>query len=121
MFKVNAKTPLQLCNAIYTLVGENLAYFDAQKRAIDILETPVFYKREPKGQNRFLNIRDLLDLGYGDCEDLAAALVSYFIFLKYEARPVLTQTGPHLYHVTVEVKEQGKWVQIDPSRIKGMK
>ena len=121
MFTVHAKTPLELCNAIYTLVGENLAYFDAQKRAIDILETPVFYQREPRGENKFFNIRDLLARGYGDCEDLSAALIAYFLFLKYEARPVLRETAPHLYHVTVEVKEQGKWVQVDPSRIKGMK
>lgn len=121
MFRIDAKNAQELCNAVYELVGENLAYFDTKKTAIDIMDYPIRYQRETRGMNEFLNVRDLMARGVGDCEDLAAALVAYFLFLGYQARPVLTQTGAHMYHVTLEVFERGEWVHIDPSRLKGMR
>lgn len=120
MFRIQAKNPQELSNAIYQLVGENLAYFDATKKPIDLLETPVQYQRERQGANEFLNVRDVMARGFADCEDLSAWMIAYFLFLKYKARPVLTQTGPHMYHVTLEVLERGEWVHMDPSRLKGM-
>lgn len=121
MFVVLAQNPQELAAAVYRLVEENLNIFDAQKHAIDVLDLPVRYRQETPGSNEFLNIKDLKARGYGDCEDLAAALVAYYLYCGYQARPVLRQTGPRLYHLTVDVFKRGLWYEIDPSRMKGMK
>ena len=120
MFRVHANGPSQLAACVYKLIEENLSIFDSQKYAVDLLDTPIRYKREAPGQNEFLNIRDMIARGFGDCEDLAAALIAYYLFCGYKARPVLTQTGPRMWHVTLEVWDDNQWVQIDPSRMKGM-
>jgi len=87
---------------------------------LDPLESAVRYRREPPGSNQFLNMRDLLARGFGDCEDLAAWQIAYFLHLGFTARPVIRPTGPRLFHVLCEVYLNGRWVEIDPSREKGM-
>jgi len=122
MFVVHAKSSKELGDAVYRLIVENLEIFDAQKHATDVLDFPeMVYRREKPGVNEFLNVRDLIARGYGDCEDLAAALVAYYLYCGYQARPALRQTGPRMYHVTADVFYRGEWYEIDPSKMKGMK
>jgi transglutaminase-like putative cysteine protease len=122
MFKVQAQSVNDLAYAITRLVAENLEIFDSKNQAIDILDLPnVVYRKEPFGQNEFLNVKDIIARGYGDCEDLAAALVAYFMYIGYEARPALKKVGYRAYHVLVDVNYDGKWERLDPSKIKGMR
>lgn len=121
MFEMKAKTPQDLCVAVYRLIEENLNILeDENQTPMDPLESYVVYKREPVGSNKFLNMRDLLRQGYGDCEDLAAWLIAYYLYLGFTARPVARPTGPRLYHILLEVYLKGKWYEVDPSKMKGM-
>ena len=119
-FTKRATTPQELCAAVWLLVDENLDYFSRIQKVIDPFETNVVYKLEPRALNEFLNVRDMMARGYGDCEDLAAWLIAYFLAIDIQARPVLVEQTSTYYHVIAEAFYDGKWVVIDPSKVKGM-
>lgn len=120
MFKKRVFTPQELCGAIWLLVDENLDIFTRQGYAQDPLETKVVYRRERPGENEFLNVCDMLKLGWGDCEDLSAWLVAFYLYQGVQARPCLEQQTDRLYHVTLEAFYNGRWNRIDISKMKGM-
>lgn len=87
-----------------------------------IYEAGVVYRREPPGYEQFCDVRTVLDRGFGDCEDLACALASFYRARHGEnARPDITwkplNARHWLYHITVL---RGDGSREDPSQKLGM-
>lgn len=57
------------------------------------------------------------DIGEGDCEDLASAVVAELAYNGIPARTFVYKSGGNLYHVVVKTDE---WGLLDPSRAAGM-
>lgn len=55
--------------------------------------------------------------GYGDCEDLASAVVAELVYNGIPARTYVYRSGGKLYHVVVKTD---RWGLLDPSRAAGM-
>ncbi len=55
--------------------------------------------------------------GYGDCEDLSAAVAAELTYNGIPARTYVYKSGGKLYHVVVKTK---RWGLLDPSRAAGM-
>jgi hypothetical protein len=93
-----------------------------QKRYPNIYKAGVVYRREPRGgPNRFerwQTISDIIENGYGDCEDLASARVAQLRMMGVRAVPWLTRRrGGNTWHVVVRYPN-GRIE--DPSKILGM-
>lgn len=75
-----------------------------------------YRRRDP--QEEWVNYRELLARGVGDCEDLSAAVAAELVFrgVPAEAWPYQTST-PGLVHVIVRAEP---WGFLDPSRSAGM-
>jgi len=56
-------------------------------------------------------------IGYGDCEDLASAVVAELTRSGIPARTYVYQSAAKLYHVVVKTD---RWGLVDPSRAAGM-
>lgn len=54
---------------------------------------------------------------YGDCEDLASAVVAELVYNGIPARTYVYRSGGKLYHVVVKTD---RWGLLDPSRAAGM-
>jgi hypothetical protein len=78
----------------------------------------VRYRREPFGQERWLGPRDVLRLGYGDCEDLVAWRVGELWLQRgmQAAEPRCYAPMPGLIHCVVRTPRGME----DPSRQLGM-
>lgn len=57
------------------------------------------------------------EIGQGDCEDLASAVVAELVYNGIPARTYVYQSGGKLYHVVVKTD---RWGILDPSRAAGM-
>lgn len=74
----------------------------------------------------WLNIRDIWNVGGGDCEDLAAAVAAGFTHGGILARPIIGRTGKAgLYHARVQFLQTVPGLCLagelyDPSRVGGM-
>jgi hypothetical protein len=90
-----------------------------QRRYPDLYKSGIRYKREPKEPGRFerwQTIKDLMQKGVGDCEDLAAARVAQLRMIGIRAVPWLRRKG-NTWHVVVRYPN-GRIE--DPSRRLGM-
>ena len=79
------------------------------------------YQREPRGQEHWKGISQILRDRHGDCEDLSAYLAAWYIARGQKAQIHLTwkrtRRGGRLFHVQV----RGPSGRIeDPSRVLGM-
>lgn len=84
-----------------------------------LYKSGVVYEREPKAMGRFerwQTIKDLVEKGFGDCEDLAAARTAELRLKGIRARPWLKRYGT-TWHVVVKYPD-GRIE--DPSKILGM-
>lgn len=117
------RTPTEIRQQVRRLVAKNLAILYA-RGYMSILEGNVRYVAEKNGQNCYLTIEEVIALGYGDCEDLAAALIAQYLYLGYNARELIEcqKTSPKktLCHISLEVFFNGHWVDIDISALLGM-
>lgn len=90
-----------------------------QRRYPSLYKSGVRYQREPKEPGRFerwKTIRELIDTGFGDCEDLASARVAELRMMGVRAIPWLRRRG-NTWHVVVRYPN-GRIE--DPSRRLGM-
>lgn len=85
-----------------------------------LLTSGVRYRREPLGQERWKPIDVLYADGYGDCEDLSAALAAQLRARGVPARVVVRKTGLRLFHALVGVGRGETITLIDPSKMLGM-
>lgn len=103
------------------LEGLVLANLEEQRDSFarSILDGSVRYRREPIGREDWrTRSRVLLD-GYGDCEDLAAALAAELRAQGVPARAVVRPSrGGRGYHAVVRIR--GRRGELDPSRWLGM-
>lgn len=108
----------QLRILLDALVRLNLLKMQSN-RLPSLYKSGVRYKREPKSINRFeqwKTITDILQTGFGDCEDLASARVAELRRLGIRAIPWLRRKG-NIWHVVVRYPN-GRIE--DPSRRLGM-
>ena len=75
------------------------------------------YRREKTEQWR--NALEVLESGWGDCEDLAAYLAAQYRLEGEFARVVLKQTGPNTLHAQVlrengEIEDPSVWLGMRP-------
>lgn len=88
----------------------------------DLLESGIYYKREPPGREEWQDIPTTLLRGHGDCEDLACFMVAQLRYRGVKgARPIIKAQFPiredgRLFHILVGVGDE----RIDPSRLLGM-
>lgn len=75
------------------------------------LDGSITYRREPMGEEEWLTLPLVNDVGAGDCEDLAAAYAA-----SYGGVPVVYRSAPGTLHAVV--MQGGK--EVDPSRLLGM-
>jgi hypothetical protein len=80
------------------------------------------YKREPIRRENWQGAQETAELGYGDCEDLAAYRVAELRAKGIKAFPVVSQVSPTLRHVTIRYLDPktNQWVPEDPSKRLGM-
>lgn len=88
-----------------------------------LAHTSVRYQREPKGQEVWQSAATTYELGYGDCEDLAAWLAADARLAGLESKVVIKRVNPRLRHALVWVRDprtrrEGTW---DPSAARGMR
>jgi transglutaminase-like putative cysteine protease len=117
------KYPHEIPPKVQGLVRENL-YLLYIYGFVSIFDYNIVYKAEEKNKNCFKNILELIADGYGDCEDLAAALIAMCLYKGIKARALyhvqwLTPLKS-LTHVSCEIIIKNKWVEVDPSIMLGM-
>ncbi len=88
----------------------------------NLYDSGVFYKREPRGEEKWTDIPVTLARGFGDCEDLACWLAAeYRVRRGLHAVPVFTwrkmANGGTLYHILTKLPS-GEI--LDPSKRLGM-
>lgn len=76
----------------------------------------VRWKREPRGRERWQTARETVQLGSGDCEDLAVFYVASARLRGKKARVVIRHSGIGKWHALALV---GRRI-VDPSRMRGM-
>jgi len=82
-----------------------------------ILDGTVRYRREPIGREDWRTRERVLLDGWGDCEDLAAALAAELEVAGYPAHAVVRRAhGGRGYHAVVRLHGR----ELDPSRWLGM-
>lgn len=106
------------------LITVNSLAYERDPKLPGIYEAGVVYRREAPGHEQFCDVHAVLNRGYGDCEDLSAAVVSWRrVRLGEFARPRVTwkrmSAGRWLFHITV-LRGDGKTVE-DPSALLGMR
>lgn len=102
------------------LVKINLEYLKEHPNTPLLYDSGVRYKRED-GTEDWLDIGEVLKLGYGDCEDLACYRVAELIKNGVPARPELIWRNKgefYLYHIKVMLHNG---ITEDPSRQLGMR
>lgn len=94
---------------------------------LPLLRSGVRYRREPEGEEEWRCIDRLYQVGFGDCEDLAAAYVAQtrvraetLGLKRLGARVVIHQVAPGLRHARAEISDGGRITIVDPSKVLGM-
>lgn len=101
-------------------------YLIRSRNLPSIYDAGVRYKREPKATNgvrraeRWEAVDVLIDRGYGDCEDLAAAVCAQRRLEGKKAYIELIRESSNLVHVVVRIKEPHRSYVEDPSLVLGM-
>ena len=86
-----------------------------------LYKSGVRYRRESPKRERWLRSDEVLEVGYGDCEDLAAWRAAELRQRGLPAKVIVKKTGPRKFHALVAVPtETGRWITEDPSRRLGM-
>lgn len=103
------------------LVTANVEYLRRHPDAPHPYKAGIRYQREPKGQERWKGIGQVLADRHGDCEDLASYLAAWYLVRGQEAKIHLVwrrrRNGGRLFHVQV----RGPSGQVeDPSAVLGM-
>lgn len=82
----------------------NMGYIQKNKPP-GLYESGVYYQAEPRGQENWRGIGQVMAQGYGDCEDLSAWLVAQYRMKGEKATFRLKRTrkpgGFLLYHIQV--------------------
>lgn len=100
-------------NALLAIMATaNRYYLDAGRTRPLPMDGAIRYQREGVGEEEWITLPLLHDVGYGDCEDLAAAYAA-----SYRGAPLVYRTGPNMLHAVVD--DGGKI--IDPSKLLGMR
>jgi len=82
-----------------------------------ILDGRVRYRAEPAGSEEWRTVDEVLRSGYGDCEDLAAALAAELRVRRMSARAIVRRANVGRgYHAVVRLRGR----ELDPSRWLGM-
>lgn len=120
------KALLWMLEALVNVNVDELIYFKEKtgKFPPPLYKTGVRYQRED-GTENWQDVFRTLELGYGDCEDLAAYRVAELrVMYNRSAKPFVTyKTGPdgaYHYHAILMVKGPDGWRPEDPSRKLGM-
>lgn len=117
--------PGKLGRTLAVLLGAlfeiDCAWLRSHPKAPGIYESGVRYQREPEGQEHWQDIRRTLELGHGDCEDLACWRAAELVVRHgIDARPLYkwkkTPRGGTLYHIVVATPHGIE----DPSKRLGM-
>lgn len=101
------------------LVELNIGYLERAPDTSLLYEAGVVYRAEAPRRERWLTIPEVLALGHGDCEDLAA-----YRCAELRVRGVVCwlavrrQPSSSLYHITVEGPDGASE---DPSALLGMR
>lgn len=105
-------------NALLALLATlNRYYLDAGRVRPLPMDGTIRYKREGVGEEEWIPLPLLHEIGYGDCEDLAAAYAASFGTRERPMTPFVYRAGPNMMHAVVD--DDGK--MIDPSRLLGMR
>jgi hypothetical protein len=104
------------------LVAMNVLYLRAHPRTPPLYRAGIVYHREPPGRDEWATIPRVLEVGNGDCEDLAGWRTAELQRLGEHARafPKLVRQNPDgtkLFHILVR---RGNGTVEDPSRKLGM-
>jgi len=83
-------------------------------------QTRVRYNREPSRRENWQSAARTVELGEGDCEDLAVSLAADFIVAGFPAKVVTKPVRPGLRHAMTLVRARGRLILVDPSRARGM-
>jgi hypothetical protein len=108
--------------AVETLARANVAYLAKHPNTPSFARAPIRYQRELRleGAERWQTIPEILKLGYGDCEDLAAWVIAEARIKGIKAKPFVSGKRGK-WHIRVKMKTRGGGIEIfDPSRDKGM-
>jgi len=119
---LNIPRPLSestLTAALVGLTAFNAEWLRAHPSAPTLYESGVRYQREPRGNERWQVLPDLLRTKRGDCEDLAAARAAELQVSGEDpdAVAVARAVRPGLWHIVVA---RGDGTTEDPSKVLGM-
>lgn len=105
-----------LCDVVHRL---NVSFLRANPNFPPLYRSGVRYGREPIAEReQFCTAPATLVQGWGDCDDLAPWRSAELVVRRgLDARPLVTQVRPGLWHVVVELG--GGRIE-DPSRVLGM-
>lgn len=106
----------QFLHSLYTI---DLAYLSRFK-VPPLYESGIVYRAEPRGQEVWKDVPNVLRDGYGDCEDLACWRAAELRHQGVAAHPVFRIhhfSGLNLYHILVK---RGNMIE-DPSARLGMR
>lgn len=92
-----------LTAALEGLVAVNVIYLERHPRTPKLYASGVRYRREPRGQEIWLTIPQVLRAGFADCEDLAAFRAAECIVAGIPARAEVIRTGPRTFHAIVRL------------------
>jgi len=99
----------------------NTRYLERHPEVPHPYDTALYYDNEPLGQERWMGVKRLLTLGWGDCEDLAAYLAAWYRARRgIMAKVILqrfTKRGKTWYHAVVALPDGAI---LDPSKKLGM-
>jgi len=106
-----------LIEALYKI---DLDWLQSHPRAPRLYESGVRYRAEPQGVEKWRAIPWVLELGQGDCEDLACWLAAEYTVRGIQARPVAhcrRRRNRRTYHILVQLPDG---TLEDPSKKLGM-
>lgn len=114
--------PLLLCLEALTGINE---WHLKQDRYAPLYQSGVFYQEEPPGEEEWLDIPTLYKQGFGDCEDIACALVAEHRHNSIAANPCFSFKdfdigGKVVTLVHILCLMPDNTIQ-DPSKVLGMK
>ena len=103
------------------LVLANVVFLETHPKTPRLYKSGVRYRRERPGREDWLIIPQLYKRGYGDCEDLGAALAAEcIVFDDLDAWAFTVRTGKKKFHTKVGIRQDGETFIEDPSRVLGM-
>lgn len=115
---IPAASERSLAAAMCALVALDVLYLATHPDAPRLYDSGVRYRPEPRGSEEWVTVPDLLQRGWGDCEDLAAWRCAELRLEGERATPCVRRSGPATYHALV-CREDGSIE--DPSRVLGLR